>query len=143
MDKVDIKKLEKLEHEREELLGFLDTNMYDPASEEYAKIRNSIDWIDRRIEAWYKLQKEQEQINSEYRKCDSDERVAKFQLIGSVGAAAITATGALISNFMKYRIGANAMQESTREAFGMDQDKVQSRVAADQGKKMFDFFFTK
>lgn len=143
MDKIDIKKIQKLEKERDDLLEMLGVNQLDPASEEYGKIRSAIDWCDRRLEAWYKLQKEQEQINADYRKCDSDERVAKFQLIGSIGAAAITTTGAVLSNVVKYRVGAQAMQESTREAFGMDQDKVQSRVASESGRRMFDFFFNR
>lgn len=143
MQKIDNETFDPLKKERKELEGYLDIKMYDPASEEYGKVRSHFDWADRRLESWYKLQKEQEQINAEYRKCDSDEKVAKFQLIGSIGAAVVTTLGAIVSNVMKYKMGSEAMQASTREAFGMDQDKVQSRVAADQGKKMFDFFFTK
>lgn len=143
MQKIDNETFDPLKKERKELEGYLDIKMYDPASEEYGKVRSHFDWADRRLESWYKLQKEQEQINAEYRKCDSDEKVAKFQLIGSIGAALVTTLGVIVSNAMKYKMGSEAMQASTREAFGMDQDKVQSRVAADQGKKMFDFFFTK
>lgn len=142
MNKKDIENdIKRLSKERNELVDVLDAKMLDPLSQEYIDIRKSIDWIDKRVEAYYKLLNEAEKIEADNRKCDSDEKVAWYQLIGGVGVAVITTTGQLISNSLKYKYGTQAIQETTKAAFGMDNEHVQSRVASDTGKRMFDFIF--
>lgn len=142
MNKKDIEKAIKgLEHERDELLKVVDAKMLDPLSEEYARIRESVEWMCKRIDSYYDVLTKMEQIEAGHRKCDCDEKVAWYQLVGGVGVACITTFGTLVSNVLKYKYGTQAIQESTQAAFGMDQEHVQSRVAADTGKRMFDFIF--
>lgn len=132
-----------LEHERDELLKVLDCGKLDPISDAYSSIRKAYDDLDRRCQEWHKMNLEQRNIDLEYRKCDSQEKITWFQLIGSIGAAAITSIGMVASNVYKYKTGEKVIRETTREAFGMDQEKVQSRVAADTAKKGIDFFLNR
>lgn len=140
---MDIKNVDivKLEQERDALLNVLNCRDLDPVSHEYSEIRKAYDDIDKRCQEWYKMSLEARNIDLEYRKCDSAEQVSRFQLIGSIGAAAITSAGMIVSNVIKYRTGERVIKESTAQAFGMDQEKVQSRVASDTASKGFKFFF--
>ena len=164
--------IEALEHERDELLKVLDSRALDPVSKEYMEIRKAYGDLDTRCREWRKLEADllklqyeekklaleyeteskkleqdteikKEQIKVENRKCDSSEKVSKLAMIGTISAAALSAVSTIGSNFMRYKMGSDVIKDTTRTAFELDQDKVQSRVASDTTKKGLDFFFNR
>lgn len=136
--KVDITKLEA---ERDALLNVLNCRDLDPVSNTYSEIRKAYDDIDKRCKEWYQMALDAKNIDLEYRKCETEEKVSKLQFFGGIGTAAITSAGLIISNLIKCKSGERVIKESTAEAFGMDQDKIQSRVASDVANKGFRFFY--
>lgn len=83
---------------------------------------------------------EGERVALEKEKLKSNEKVSMLTTIAAVTGALFSAGASMFNTYYKSRTGAEVIQRSTRDTFELDQNKVQSRSAAntmERGIKMF------
>ena len=83
---------------------------------------------------------EHNRVELEKERLKSNEKVSIFTTAGAVLTALIPAGASVLNTIYKSKKGAEVIQTSTRETFELDQEKVQSRSAAntmERGLKMF------
>lgn len=121
---------------------------HDKLEYEHQKLMHEIEADNRRLaieerHSENEMTLERERLGTEEKKCKSNEKVALWTMIGTSLAAIVPAGIQLVGNMAKYKTGERVIETSTRQAFELDQEKVQSRVASDTSKRGIDMFFNR